>query len=765
MTDYSYQSSTGYRYSTYDKYGLFSYRLLSLQNEQDITSKYLETNSITKVVLESQETAMDGIRTALTNIRSQVRGFYSTVLTDTSKGLTEEELSALRNIQEAAFDSMALISYYLNTKVDGSYIFGGGETTVTPVDFPYTNLAEFQSIYDGEILTYPTSYSASLSEMSSPANVLGGVTLEQGMETFDPKTTNYTANTMSFDAATRSLTAQSGTFVGLAENDEVVITGSAFNNGTYKIASVSDDGSTITFNEAVSADELNVPDITVKQGTWEFKSEYSPLTRETTNSLTARAGSFSDLEVGKQILIRGTANNDLIMTIKSISRDSSTVYFEETVTDETINTNALTSLGHPEIEQITQEGYITVGKNIGETIETFEINRGLTVNDTDYTISSGIPGTFSDISGGQTITLTDSSTPTPRQYSVYVKSVSENGDTLYISHNNQTDFPTSDLSDFPITLETRSDIAGFITSSMKGNAAQTGNVSFNVNQNTMTATVKDAFSRYNVGDSLIIKGADQNDKLYIVESISKDGRVMKFSDETPIEVDMNRYSGTFLPNGEGLTICKTYSVGSTVAMNGTDEQYNDLYTVLGISDDGSQMKVRTESFPDNGSPLFYDLASFKTDSYYKGGQMTSTYRISETTAVSNDINASASAFEKVFRALGSIAQGNILRDGDSEQTEQLISDALTLLDEAMTANPNGKNDDIISVQYAIITRLDQVNTTMDHQTIVQSSMESYISAMTQVDKTEAVTMLLQAAEDLKVSYSVLSTINSLSLLN
>ena len=45
--------------------------------ERAVTTKYLETNSITKVVLESQQKAVDGIRTSLTDVRSQVRDFYS----------------------------------------------------------------------------------------------------------------------------------------------------------------------------------------------------------------------------------------------------------------------------------------------------------------------------------------------------------------------------------------------------------------------------------------------------------------------------------------------------------------------------------------------------------------------------------------------------------------------------------------------------------------------------------------------------------------
>ena len=51
MSDVSYQASTGNKYASYDKYGLSTYRLLSLQNERTVTTKYLETNSITQVLL------------------------------------------------------------------------------------------------------------------------------------------------------------------------------------------------------------------------------------------------------------------------------------------------------------------------------------------------------------------------------------------------------------------------------------------------------------------------------------------------------------------------------------------------------------------------------------------------------------------------------------------------------------------------------------------------------------------------------------------
>lgn len=762
MTDISYQATTGNRYDSYDKYGLSTYRLLSLQNERAVTTKYLETNSITQVVLESQQTAVDGIRSALTDVRSQVREFFANDLAAMSENPTEEELLALQNVQEAAFEAMSLIAYYLNTQVDGNYVFGGGKTTTPPVDFPYTTLEEFQAVYDGDVLTYPTSYSASLSQMSTSADVLGGVTIKQEFQTLDPKVVVYHGsadNEMTFDSATNSLSADPETFYGIQPGDQIIVQGTGGNNQTLTVQSVSEDGSALTFAETITDETItDSSTVSITKGSWVFSLSEDLTTGITTNSLTGRPGSFSDLKEGEKLLINGTDSNNGYLTIKEISDDGSTIIFEENVVNETIGVEKLTD-GTVNIQQSTQIGTITAEKNVGIVIETIDCPQSLTVNTADNTIT-GAAGTFSNLKGGQTVTITDSA---GNEYALYVKSVSPDGSTLDISTS--TPVPDTNLTNVPLVVRTHSDIGGFVTSSMKGSALQTGDIGFSVNQNAMTATVKGAFSSYKTGDCLIIKGADGNDKMYIIDSVSEDGRTVKFSDETPVEEEMSLLNGNTIADGAGVTICKTYSVGATVEMAGTSGAYNGLYTVLGVSDDGKELIVRTEDFPEYGATESFTSARFETSTYYNGGQLSSSYRVSETTTVVNDINASSAAFEKIFRALGAIAQGNMLDPDNIDSATQRVSEALDLLDEALTANSKEKNGDVTSVQYAVISKLDLVKTTIDNQTALQNSLETYISSLTQVDKTEAATMLLQAAENLKVSYSVLSTINQLSLLN
>ena len=280
----------------------------------------------------------------------------------------------------------------------------------------------------------------------------------------------------------------------------------------------------------------------------------------------------------------------------------------------------------------------------------------------------------------------------------------------------------------------------------------------------MKAAVKGAFSSYKTGDTLVVQGADGNDRMYIVKSVSADGRTVSFDDSTPVAEDMNITNGKQITDGKGITIGKSYPVGATVDLGKTSGAYNGKYTVTGVSDNGKTLTVKTKDFPEYGAEETFATADVATYSYYNGGYLKTTYRVSETSAFSNDVTAASSAFEKLFRAMGEIAQGNLLDADNPESAHARVSDALNILDASLNANSKEKNGDITSIQYSVISKLDLVKTTIESQTASKESLTTYINNMTQVDKTEAVTYLLQAKQDLEVSYSVLSAINRLSLL-
>lgn len=747
----SYQATTGNKYDSYDQYGLSSYRILSLQNEQSVVEKYLETNSISQVVLESQQKAVDDIRSAVISFRDQLREFFANDLTKMSKNPSEEELIALQNTQEAAFEAMSLMAYYLNSQVDGNYIFGGGKDGQKPVDFPYTTLEDFQAAYDGKILTYPTSYSASLSEMSSASELTNGATLKQNFQTLTPKTTVRTGeatNEMRFDSANKTLTANNvDTFKGFSAGDKIGITGTAGNNKTLTVASVSDDGKTLTFVEDVADETLtNSAGVTLTKG-WSFVNTPEDILQNQpeTNVLKGATGEFSNLKAGEKMKIEGTGANDGYKTIESISLDGSTVTFKEQVVTEAPVTTA-------KAHQSLDTGTITAQSNAGTVIQNFTVNKDqLTV--AGQTLKALNANTFANVKAGQNITIND------KLY--YVKDVSDDGKTLTFSGNVPD---AADWTGTTVEFATRSDTRGFITDSLKGSALQTGDIGFYAKDNAMKAAVKGAFSSYKTGDTLVVQGADGNDRMYIVKSVSADGRTVSFDDSTPVAEDMNITNGKQITDGKGITIGKSYPVGATVDLGKTSGAYNGKYTVTGVSDDGKTLTVKTKDFPEYGAEETFATADVATYSYYDGGYLKTTYRVSETSAFSNDVTAASSAFEKLFRAMGEIAQGNLLDADHPESAHARVSDALNILDASLNANSKEKNGDITSIQYSVISKLDLVKTTIESQTASKESLTTYINNMTQVDKTEAVTYLLQAKQDLEVSYSVLSAINRLSLL-
>lgn len=747
----SYQATTGNKYDSYDQYGLSSYRILSLQNEQSVVEKYLETNSISQVVLESQQKAVDDIRSAVISFRDQLREFFANDLTKMSKDPSEEELIALQNTQEAAFEAMSLMAYYLNSQVDGNYIFGGGKDGQKPVNFPYTTLEDFQAAYDGKILTYPTSYSASLSEMSSASELTNGATLKQNFQTLTPKTTVRTGeatNEMRFDSANKTLTANNvDTFKGFSAGDKIGVTGTAGNNKTLTVASVSDDGKTLTFVEDVADETLtNSAGVTLTKG-WSFVNTPEDILQNQpeTNVLKGATGEFSNLKAGEKMKIEGTGANDGYKTIESISLDGSTVTFKEQVVTEAPVTTA-------KAHQSLDTGTITAQSNAGTVIQNFTVNKDqLTV--AGQTLKALNANTFANVKAGQNITIND------KLY--YVKDVSDDGKTLTFSGNVPD---AADWTGTTVEIATRSDTRGFITDSLKGSALQTGDIGFYAKDNAMKAAVKGAFSSYKTGDTLVVQGADGNDRMYIVKSVSADGRTVSFDDSTPVAEDMNITNGKQITDGKGITIGKSYPVGATVDLGKTSGAYNGKYTVTGVSDDGKTLTVKTKDFPEYGAEETFATADVATYSYYNGGYLKTTYRVSETSAFSNDVTAASSAFEKLFRAMGEIAQGNLLDADNPESAHARVSDALNILDASLNANSKEKNGDITSIQYSVISKLDLVKTTIESQTASKESLTTYINNMTQVDKTEAATYLLQAKQDLEVSYSVLSAINRLSLL-
>ena len=312
------------------------------------------------------------------------------------------------------------------------------------------------------------------------------------------------------------------------------------------------------------------------------------------------------------------------------------------------------------------------------------------------------------------------------------------------------------------------------------NAANTGSLTLDSASNTMKATEYGAFSSLHEGDSIILGGDNAdlgNDaKAYIIKSISADGRTVTF------ETDADGHSViedtvTLTPDND-VIISKTFPVGSVINLEGfADNNLAPTATVTGISDDGKILYVKADPdrFPtkDVTNNMKWSISA---ESYFQGGDLEYNQRISESQTISFDIKASDPVFEKIFRALGQIAQGHIvdmsdpLQTGtiDSQKTARLVEDALSLISSAIGSSSNvtaEKNSNLYSVTAKISAEYTVLNKVIENQRLAATNLENNIGTLKDADKQEAAVKLILSESALEASYTVLSEVSKLSLLS
>jgi len=320
------------------------------------------------------------------------------------------------------------------------------------------------------------------------------------------------------------------------------------------------------------------------------------------------------------------------------------------------------------------------------------------------------------------------------------------------------------------------DGGSFLKEAMVMNSSNVGSLSFDATNNTMKATEYGAFSLLKAGDTIVLNGTNDklgdNAKAYTIKSVSADGRTVTFDDVTKIENTVD----AFVPNGD-IVINSTFPVGSVINLNGFDNKnLAPTATVTGISDDGKQLYVKVDTDRFNASSVGNTKWSIACESYYKGGDLEYNQRISESQTISFDVKASDPAFEKIFRALGQIAQGNLVDTSnpietgfvDTEKTLKFVEDALALINSA-TSNTGdisyAKNSSLYSISAKISADYTVLNKVMEYQTQTAANLEASIGSIKEADKNEAAVKLLMAESALEASYSILSQVSSLSLLN
>ncbi len=325
---------------------------------------------------------------------------------------------------------------------------------------------------------------------------------------------------------------------------------------------------------------------------------------------------------------------------------------------------------------------------------------------------------------------------------------------------------------------TAANAGAFMTQAVNANAETTGELTFSQYNNTITATQYGAFNTIGAGDTLIIggDGAGNNAKVYVVESVSKDGKTITLSDDTPIEEDI-----VLMPDGNNpdttVSFSTSYPVGTVINMEGFDKNISPTVQITGVSEDGTTLYVTADPsrFPNTTITASKDW-SLVSNSYYQGGTMDSEKIISDNQSIVFDVNGADPAFEKIFRSLCTIAQGGLVDMSDPLSGETLdsgkasarVEEAIEVLQSALTSSgiaSTETNGDIYTVLSKVNSNQVVLNNVSESQTAMSANLQDSIGSIKNVDQTEATVKLLMAYNNINASYAVIQQAMDLSLLN
>ena len=116
------QQSTSVKALIYDGYGAESRTIISLETDLKLADQYVSNGTLVAARVQGAYSAASSISDLTTNARAWLSSLIS--------GATDDISGA--NVQAQAY--LDEVGALLNTKVDGYYVFGGGNTTTAPVD-------------------------------------------------------------------------------------------------------------------------------------------------------------------------------------------------------------------------------------------------------------------------------------------------------------------------------------------------------------------------------------------------------------------------------------------------------------------------------------------------------------------------------------------------------------------------------------------------------------------------------------------------------
>ena len=236
-----------------------SERLINMENSRTLLERYIRNNDTMELRLDTASATLEAINSTITDFRRELSAYAQN---------TTNDAQAILNLQNTAVRSMKTMEAYLNTEADGRFIFSGSRTATEPVNFNFTNLTEFQALYDGTNITYPTRRDTAIHPKLTAATG------------FPSNPTGAGYGTLTFTDATETITAATaGAFANIPVGSSITVTGTtgATYDGTFTVSS--NDGTNMVVSPVLGGGNLaGEAGVTITVNTSYYKGDERTLT-------------------------------------------------------------------------------------------------------------------------------------------------------------------------------------------------------------------------------------------------------------------------------------------------------------------------------------------------------------------------------------------------------------------------------------------------------------------------------------------------------
>ncbi len=315
----------------------------------------------------------------------------------------------------------------------------------------------------------------------------------------------------------------------------------------------------------------------------------------------------------------------------------------------------------------------------------------------------------------------------------------------------------------------------FITQTIDQTA--TGNLIFsNVAGNgKITAASPGSFRSLQIGQTIMVNNTGtaqgvgtptDNNGIYTITSVSPDGN--------SITLDQPVNAGTALA-ADNVEINLTAPNNTAMALSGSSAGNNGAYTLTwpsnadliaaGYDMNAGDLVTGDSVFTKRRIPVTSagpETITLTSTSFMQGTSLSTDLRISDTQTIKLDVTGLDPAFEKVVRALGIVAQGDLLNNPER------VTQALAIMNDAISHSalqPTESPSDLESVSDRIGNNQNALAQAKTSHTQFMAFLEGRQNDIEKADTTEAAVRLQTDSQTLQISYASLSKITQLSLLN